>query len=154
MASAVTGYISTYGVDEPYNCYDDLDHCDALILWGNNFSEMHPVLFSRVVDRRLRGQKVELIDLTTRHTRTSQQADHVLLMQPQSDLAIANCISHQLLERNAWDRDFVEKHCHFRGREIRRRSKGRQSPSSNSGLQSPSTPSPGRPKSVAFLNSS
>ena len=115
MASAVTGYISTYGVDEPYNCYDDLDHCDVLILWGNNFSEMHPVLFSRVVDRRLRGQKVELIDLTTRRTRTSAQADHVLLMQPQSDLAIANCISHQLLEREAWDREFVEKHCNFRG---------------------------------------
>jgi len=32
MASAVTGYISTYGVDEPYNCYDDLDHCDVLLL--------------------------------------------------------------------------------------------------------------------------
>jgi len=115
MASAVTGYISTYGVDEPYNCFDDLDHCDVLILWGNNFAEMHPVLFSRVVDRRLRGQKVELIDLTTRLTRTSQQADHVLVFQPQSDLAIANCISHQLIERDAWDRDFVEKHCNFRG---------------------------------------
>lgn len=115
MASAVTGYISTYGVDEPYNCYDDLDHCDTLILWGNNFAEMHPVLFSRVVDRRLRGQKVELIDLTTRHTRTSQQADHVLVFQPQSDLAIANCISHQLIERNAWDREFVERYCNFRG---------------------------------------
>ncbi len=115
MASAVTGYISTYGVDEPYNCYDDLDNCDTLILWGNNFAEMHPVLFSRVVDRRLRGQKVELIDLTTRHTRTSQQSDHVLIFQPQSDLAIANCISHQLIERNAWDRDFVERFCNFRG---------------------------------------
>lgn len=115
MASAVTGYISTYGVDEPYNCFDDLDHCDVLILWGNNFAEMHPVLFSRVVDRRLRGQKVELIDLTTRLTRTSQQADHVLVFQPQSDLAIANCISHQLIEREAWDRNFVEKHCNFRG---------------------------------------
>jgi len=115
MASAVTGYTSTYGVDEPYNCYDDLDHCDTLILWGNNFSEMHPVLFSRVVDRRLRGQKVEMIDLTTRLTRTSAQADHVLVMKPQSDMAITNCISHQLLERNAWDRAFVEKHCNFRG---------------------------------------
>ena len=115
MASAVTGYISTYGVDEPYNCYDDLDHCDTLILWGNNFSEMHPVLFSRVVDRRLRGQMVEMIDLTTRLTRTSAQADHVLVMKPQSDLAITNCISHQLIERNAWDRAFVEKHCNFRG---------------------------------------
>jgi nitrate reductase NapA len=115
MASAVTGYISTYGVDEPYNCYDDLDHCDTLILWGNNFAEMHPVLFSRVVDRRLRGQKVELVDLTTRRTRTSQQADHVMLMQPQSDLAIANCIMQQLIERQAWDKSFVEQYCNFRG---------------------------------------
>lgn len=115
MASAVTGYISTFGVDEPYNCYDDLDHCDTVLLWGNNFAEMHPVLFSRVVDRRLRGEKVELIDLTTRHTRTSEQANHVLMMQPQSDLAIANCIAHQLLERDAWDRDFVERFCNFRG---------------------------------------
>ena len=115
MASAVTGYISTYGVDEPYNCYDDLDHCDVLLLWGNNFAEMHPVLFSRVVDRRLRGDKVELIDLTTRRTRSSQQADHVLIMQPQSDLAVANYIARELLEREAWDREFVEQHCNFKG---------------------------------------
>jgi nitrate reductase NapA len=58
---------------------------------------------------------VVLVDLTTRRTRTSQQADHVLLMQPQSDMAIANCIAQQLLERNAWDREFVESYCNFRG---------------------------------------
>jgi nitrate reductase (cytochrome) len=56
MASAVTGYLSTYGVDEPAGCYDDLDACDVLILWGNNMAEMHPVLFSRVIDRRTRGR--------------------------------------------------------------------------------------------------
>ena len=63
MASAVTGYLSTYGVDEPAGCYDDLDACDVLIMWGNNMAEMHPVLFSRVIDRRTRGQKVTLIDI-------------------------------------------------------------------------------------------
>ena len=47
MASAVTGFLSTYGVDEPASCYDDLDYCDVLIMWGNNPAEMHPVLFSR-----------------------------------------------------------------------------------------------------------
>jgi nitrate reductase NapA len=115
MASAVTGYISTYGVDEPYNCYDDLDKADVIVLWGNNFAEMHPVLFSRVVDRRLRGEKVVLVDLTTRRTRTSQQADHVLLMQPQSDLAIANCIAQQLVAADKYEKEFVSKHCNFRG---------------------------------------
>jgi nitrate reductase NapA len=32
MASAVTGFLATYGVDEPASCYEDLDECDALIL--------------------------------------------------------------------------------------------------------------------------
>lgn len=114
MASAVTGYISTYGVDEPYNCYDDLDHCDVLILWGNNFAEMHPVLFSRFIDRKLKGDKITLIDLTTRHTRTSERADHVLIFQPHSDLAIANCIAQQVIAANAVAKEFVQKHCTFR----------------------------------------
>ena len=71
MASAVTGFLSVYGVDEPAGCYDDLDKCDVLIMWGNNMAEMHPVLFSRVIDRRTRGEKVTLIDIGTRRTRTT-----------------------------------------------------------------------------------
>lgn len=114
MASAVTGYISTYGVDEPYNCFDDLDHCDVLLLWGNNMAEMHPVLFSRFIDRKLRGEKVVLVDMTTRHTRTSERADHVLVFQPQTDLAIANCIAQQVIANNAVATEFVTKHCTFR----------------------------------------
>jgi nitrate reductase NapA len=114
MASAVTGYISTFGVDEPYNCYDDLDAADVVIMWGNNPAEMHPVLFSRIVDRKLRGEKVTVIDIGTRRTRTSDQADHVLLMQPNGDLAIANCIAQQLIAANTYDKEFAEKYCNFR----------------------------------------
>ena len=114
MASAVTGYISTYGVDEPAGCYDDLDACNVLLMWGNNMAEMHPVLFSRVLDRRERGQKVTIIDLGTRRTRTSEFANHYLEFRPQTDLAIANCIAQQLIERGAWDKKFVENHCAFR----------------------------------------
>ncbi|MEY4570489.1 MAG: hypothetical protein RLZZ398_1928 [Verrucomicrobiota bacterium] len=114
MASAVTGYISTYGVDEPAGCYDDLDACNVLLMWGNNMAEMHPVLFSRILDRRERGQKITIIDLGTRRTRTSEFADHYLEFRPQTDLAIANCIAQQLIERGAWDKKFVENHCAFR----------------------------------------
>jgi nitrate reductase NapA len=114
MASAVTGYTSTFGVDEPYNCYDDLDAADVVIFWGNNAAEMHPVLFSRIVDRRLRGEHVVLIDICTRRTRTSDQSDHVLVMQPNGDLAIANCIAQQVVAAGAFDKTFVEKYCNFR----------------------------------------
>ncbi|MFO0643423.1 MAG: molybdopterin-dependent oxidoreductase [Polyangiaceae bacterium] len=115
MSSAVTGFMATYGVDEPAGCYDDLDRCDVLITWGNNPAEMHPVLFSRFIDRRTRGEKVTLIDLGTRRTRTSQFADKALTFKPHTDLAIANGIAHLLLANGTFDKDFVEKHCGFRG---------------------------------------
>ena len=114
MASAVTGFLATYGVDEPAGCYDDLDACDVLIMWGNNPAEMHPVLFSRVIDRRSRGEKVTLIDIGTRRTRTSEHCQHHLLFKPHTDIAVANGILHLLLERGTYDRGFVEKHCRFR----------------------------------------
>ncbi len=114
MASAVTGFLATYGVDEPAGCYDDLDACDVLIFWGNNAAEMHPVLFSRVIDRRSRGERVRLIDLGTRWTRTSEFSDTHLRFRPHTDLAIANGIAHLLIARDAYDHEFVERYCNFR----------------------------------------
>ncbi|HZI13825.1 MAG TPA: molybdopterin-dependent oxidoreductase, partial [Myxococcus sp.] len=114
MASAVTGFLATYGVDEPAGCYDDLDACDVLIMWGNNPAEMHPVLFSRVIDRRSRGEKITLIDIGTRRTRTSAFCDHVLRFKPNTDLAIACGIAHLLVEAGTWDKAFVESNCAFR----------------------------------------
>ncbi|GDY11990.1 periplasmic nitrate reductase [Planctomycetota bacterium] len=116
MASAAAGFNATYGVDEPAGCYDDLDHCTVLINWGNNPAEMHPVLFSRVCDRRLRGEKITLIDLTTRRTRSSEQADHVWLFKPNTDLAIANGIAHVLVAKGCLDKPWVQKHFRLRQR--------------------------------------
>lgn len=114
MASAVTGFVATYGVDEPAGCYDDLDKCDVLITWGNNPAEMHPVLFSRVIDRRSMGQEVRVIDIGTRRTRTTDAADDFLLMEPHGDVAIALGIMHLLIANDTFDKDFVEKNCAFR----------------------------------------
>ncbi len=126
MASAVTGFIATYGVDEPAGCYDDLDHCDVLITWGNNPAENHPVLFSRVIDRPAHGvpldsegdptrpRHVRVIDISTRRTRTSQLATDFLELKPHGDVALALGIMHLLVAENRYDTEFVEKHCHFR----------------------------------------
>lgn len=114
MSSAVTGFLSCYGVDEPAGCYDDLDACDVLIMWGNNPAEMHPVLFSRVIDRRFKGEQILLIDIGTRRTRTTEQCQHYLEFRPNTDLAIANGIAHLLIKNGTYDKKFVESHCNFR----------------------------------------
>jgi len=114
MASAVTGFLATYGVDEPASCYDDLDECDMLILWGNNAAEMHPILYSRVIDRKMRGSNVEIVDIATRRTRTTDFADHYLNFRPQTDMVVANGILHLLLKHGKYDKAWVAKHCSFR----------------------------------------
>ncbi len=114
MASAVVGMITTYGVDEPSGCYDDFDTADTVILWGNNPAEMHPVLWSRIIDRRSKGEKVEVIDMGTRRTRSTEGADHYIEFIPQGDLAIANGICNLLVKSGRYDKDWVAKHCNFR----------------------------------------
>ena len=53
MASAVVGFYQTFGIDEPSGCYDDIELTDTVVTWGSNMAEMHPILWSRVTDRKL-----------------------------------------------------------------------------------------------------
>jgi nitrate reductase NapA len=114
MASAVTGFMTSFGQDEPMGCYEDIDHADVFVLWGNNMAEMHPVLFSRLLDRRLKQPGVKIIDLATRTTRTSMAADKAMLFRPQTDLAVANAICHELIRTDKINYSFIERHCAFK----------------------------------------
>jgi len=115
MASAVTGFVSSFGLDEPMGCYEDIDHADVFVLWGNNMAEMHPILFSRLLERRRLDPAVRIIDLATRTTRTSYASDRSVLFKPHTDLALANAICHELV-RNGWvDNGFIRDHVAFKG---------------------------------------
>jgi nitrate reductase NapA len=117
MASAVAGFLTTFGSDEPSGCYDDLDEADTFVLWGANMAEMHPVLFSRIVDRKARQPFVKIVDIAVRRTRTTEQADLYVEIVPQGDLALANAVAHCLVRDGKIDRGFVEEHVVFkRGR--------------------------------------
>ncbi|MFT5171427.1 MAG: nitrate reductase NapA, partial [Candidatus Marinamargulisbacteria bacterium] len=114
MASAVRGFLTTFGLDEPNGCYQDLDIGNTFVLWSNNMSEMHPVLYSRMLENKRKNKKVKIIDLTTRYTRTSQFADKVIYFNPQSDLAIANGILKIIIDNGWQDDTFLEKHVLFK----------------------------------------
>ena len=60
MASAVAGFMRTFGIDEPMGCYDDIEAADAFVLWGSNMAEMHPILWTRITDRRLSSSGVKV----------------------------------------------------------------------------------------------
>ena len=114
MASAVTGFITSFGMDEPMGNYDDLEAADVLVLWGNNMAEMHPVLFSRIVESRRKRPEVKIIELSTRRTPTTEFADQFVAFDPNGDLALANAIAHLIIESDQVNEDFVRHHVVFR----------------------------------------
>ena len=113
MASAVAAFMQTFGIDEPANVYDDIELADTMVLWGANMAEAHPVLWSRITDRKLAARATKLVNLTTYRNMSSDLADLEIVMAPSSDLAIQNYIARELISRNAVNWDFVKKHCVF-----------------------------------------
>ena len=114
MASAVGSFMRTFGIDEPMGCYDDFEHADAFVLWGSNMAEMHPVLWTRITDRRLSHPHVQVNVLSTYYHRSFELADTGYIFNPQSDLAIANFIANYIIQNDAVNWDFVNKHTHFK----------------------------------------
>ena len=114
MASAVAGFMRTFGIDEPMGCYDDIEQADAFVLWGSNMAEMHPVLWSRITDRRLSAPNSKVVVLSTFEHRSFDLADQGIIFAPQTDLAILNYIAHYLISNKKVDTEFVKKNVNFK----------------------------------------
>ena len=114
MASAVAGFMRTFGMDEPMGCYDDFEHADAFVLWGANMAEMHPILWTRLTDRRLSAPHVKVAVLSTFENRCFELADIPMVFKPQTDLAILNYIANHIIQSGNVNADFVRKHTNFR----------------------------------------
>ncbi|MCP5276848.1 MAG: nitrate reductase catalytic subunit NapA [Thiobacillus sp.] len=113
MASAVVGFMQTFGIDEPQGNYDDIEHTDTAVLWGANMAEMHPILWSRITNRRLTHKNMRVVNLSTYGNMSSDIADLEIIFSPSGDLAIQNYIAREIVKRDAIDHDFVKKHTQF-----------------------------------------
>ncbi len=114
MASAVTGFMRTFGMDEPMGCYDDIEAADAFVLWGSNMAEMHPILWTRVTDRRLSNPHVKVAVMSTFEHRSFELADIPIVFKPQTDLYILNYIANHIITSGKVNRQFVDRHTSFK----------------------------------------
>ena len=114
MASAVAGFMRTFGIDEPMGCYDDIEAADAFVLWGSNMAEMHPLLWTRITDRRLSAPHVRVAVLSTFEHRSFELSDLGLVFKPQTDLAILNAIANHIIKTGRVNKDFVGQHVTFK----------------------------------------
>lgn len=108
MSSAASGYKLSLGADGPPGSYQDIDCLDCALVIGANMAECHPILFSRLMDRKSQGAKIIVVD--PRRTPTAEKADLFLQIKPGTDLALLNGLLHLLVENNCVDENFIRRH--------------------------------------------
>ncbi|HHI98133.1 MAG TPA: twin-arginine translocation signal domain-containing protein, partial [Thermodesulfatator atlanticus] len=115
MASAVGGYITSFGADEPIGSYADIEKAYCIFIIGSNMAEAHPVLFRRVMRRKLDNpREVTVINADPRVSPTSRIADIHLQFKPGTDLALLNAMAYVIVEEKLYNEDFISNYCTFR----------------------------------------
>ena len=113
MSSAVTGFLTTFGLDEPPGGYDDIEKSDCFFLIGTNLAEQHPIIFGRILKRKAGNKHFKLIVADPRFTPTAAHADLWLPFYPGTDLALLNSMASVLVGENMVNLDFINRHTKF-----------------------------------------
>jgi len=114
MASAVGGYVSTFGKDEPMGSYDDINHAKVFFLIGSNTAECHPVIFDQILARKQARRDVLVIVCDPRKSPICSIADVHLNPIPGYDLALFHAMAHVIIKEKKHDQEFVDRHVQFK----------------------------------------
>ncbi len=109
MASAVAGYLTTLGSDEPAGTYADFESTKCIFITGSNTSEAHPILFRRIWERKKKDPTVKIIVCEPRKTKTSDIADLWLPIDPGTDLAVFHALAYEIIKNGWHDTAYMEK---------------------------------------------
>jgi assimilatory nitrate reductase catalytic subunit len=109
MSSAAAGMIRSFGIDRGSTIpWTDLHQTDCLFIAGSNTAECHPTSMFRIWEVQERGGYLIVVD--PRETPIARRADLHLDLRPGTDLALANCMVHLLIEYGYADKDFIANH--------------------------------------------
>ena len=117
MVSAVGGFITSYGADEPEVSYDHIDvplelavkyglkvarkhrdekgtYADTFLLIGTNTAEAHPILFGRIAAVKESNPDAKIILADPRKTRSGTKADLWLPIRWSMDVALMHTLAY------------------------------------------------------------
>lgn len=109
-STAAAAFGETFGCDGQPGSYTDVDHCDALFLFGHNVAETQTVLWQRMLDRLDGPNPPRLVCVDPRRTKVAERADVHLALLNGTNLALMHALVHQLIVEGRVDRDYVDAH--------------------------------------------
>ncbi|MBT4007200.1 MAG: formate dehydrogenase subunit alpha [Rhodospirillales bacterium] len=110
-----TGYglKQTFGTSAGTQDFRSVAQSDVIMVIGANPPDAHPVFASRMKKRLREGAKLIVIDPRKTDLVKSPhvKATHHLQLQPGSNVAVINALSHVIVTEGLVDRDFVAERC-------------------------------------------
>ena len=109
-ATAAEGLKQTFGTDGQPGSYADVDHVDAICLYGHNVAETQAVLWMRMLDRLEVPQPPKLVVVNPRPTPPARRADVHLRVKNGTNLALMNGLVHEIIANEWYEEEYVAAH--------------------------------------------
>ncbi|MCP2367493.1 anaerobic selenocysteine-containing dehydrogenase [Agromyces flavus] len=109
-ATAAASLKESFGADGQPGCYEDLDECEALFLYGHNIAATQTVAWARVLDRLDGPEPPALVVVDPRRTPVAKRATVHLAVNPGTNLALMHALVRELIANGWTDDAWVAEH--------------------------------------------
>ncbi|MDQ0584314.1 molybdopterin oxidoreductase family protein [Streptomyces rishiriensis] len=109
-STAAEALKESFGCDGQPGSYDDIDHADAIALFGHNLAETQPVQWMRVLDRLEGADPPRLVCVDPRPTQVARRATVHLAPRGGTNVALLNALLHEIIRTGRVDHAYVEAH--------------------------------------------
>ena len=113
-ATAGEALKENFGSDGQPGSYTDIEHADAIFLYGHNMPETQTVLWMRILDRTRSDDPPVIVCVDPRRTKVAEEAERTggvhLAPRPGTNLALMNGLARELFENGWVDEEWVAAH--------------------------------------------
>ena len=109
-ATAGQALKESFGTDGQPGSYADIDHADAIMIFGHNMAETQAVTWMRVLDRLEGPNPPELVVVDPRPTPVAERAAVHLAIESGTNVALINAFLYEIIENGWYDEEYVDAH--------------------------------------------
>ncbi|MEV8378787.1 molybdopterin oxidoreductase family protein [Kribbella sp. NPDC056861] len=113
-ATSAAAFKESFGADGQPGSYTDIEHCDAIFLYGHNMAETQTVLWMRILDRTRSDDPPVIVCVDPRRTPVAAEAERTggvhLAPRVGTNLALMNGLTRELFVNGWIDEQWIFEH--------------------------------------------